>query len=101
NFRAAQLGSTVFAQAREVVAVEEYGAARRDVQAGEQAKQRRLSASRWPNDRDERAVGYDEADVAQHGEAVVAALVFLGQLSSFEHDRVERDIRAGRAGVFT
>ena len=66
----------------------EHGAARRDVEAGEQAEQRRLAAAGRSDDGDERASGDREADVAQHGERVVAAPVFLRQLAGFEHEIV-------------
>ena len=60
DFRPAELRALIFVEAREIGAVEQHGAARRDVESGEQAEQRRLAAARGPDDGDERAVGNGE-----------------------------------------
>ncbi len=86
NFLAAKLGALVLVHRREVGVVEQHLAARRRIESGEQAEQRRLAAARWSDDRDERALRDGEGDVAQHGEPVLAAAIFLGQLSGNEHE---------------
>ena len=72
-------------KAVEIGVVEEHLTARRRIETGEQAEQRRLAASRRPDDGDEGALRDGERDVAQHGELVVAAAIFFGEVPGNEH----------------
>jgi hypothetical protein len=85
HLRSAKLRPLIFRKAGQVGAVEQDRAARRHVESGEESEQRRLAASRRPDDGDEGAVGHGEGDVAQHGETVLTALIFLRQPDGFEH----------------
>jgi hypothetical protein len=85
NFRAAKLCAAILAQPGEILAVEQHGPVRRDVEPRQQAEQRRLATTRRADDGDECAVRNREADVPQHGQAVISALVFLRQLASLKH----------------
>jgi hypothetical protein len=97
NFLAAELRALVLVEAGEVGAVHEDTATRRQVQARKEAEERRLAAARRPDNRDEGPIGDGEADVVQHGEARVAAPVFLRQLAGFEHE-TERVVWSGAGG---
>src|SRR4051794_33288038 len=70
NFLAAQPGTLVLIHAREVRAVEDDRTLRGNVETGEQAEQRGLATTRWPDNGHEGTIGNGEAHVAQHGEAV-------------------------------
>ena len=95
HFLAAQPGALVLVHRRQVGVVEDDLAVRRGVEAGEESEECRLAAARRPDDRDERALRNGERDVAQHGEPVLAAAIFLGQLSGNEHadGKVEGEMR--------
>ena len=79
------LRALVFAQGRQIGVVEEHLPARRCIKSGEQAEQRGLAASRRPDDGDEGALRDAERDVAQHGQLVVAAAIFFGEVPGKEH----------------
>ena len=52
NFLSADACACVLVELAEIFAVEDHRAARRGIESGEQAEERRLAASRWTNDRD-------------------------------------------------
>ena len=85
DFFATELRALVLAEGRQVGVVEEHLTARRCIKTGEQAEQRRLAAARRPDDGDEGALRDAERDVAQHGQLVVAAAIFFGEVPGKEH----------------
>src|SRR5436190_22801692 len=85
DFLAAETSASVFIESAEVYVLEDDGAARRPIQPGEQAEQRRLAAPGRSHDCDEGALWNVERYILQHGERLLAALVFLGDVLCDQH----------------
>src|SRR5262249_49406060 len=75
NFLSADAGTSILVETREVDTIEDHRSARWGIESGEEAEERRLSAARRADDRDEGALGYREAHVAKHGELVFTTMV--------------------------
>ena len=78
NFLSSQPCPGIFREGAEVGAIERHAGY---VESGEKAEQRRLPAPRWPDDRDERALGHHERDIAQDRENATTAGVRFGQIT--------------------
>src|SRR5262249_34358346 len=79
--------------------VQEDLASRRRVQSRQQAEERRLSAPRRSHDRDECALRDREVHVAQDRQRVLTAAIFLGKVTSNEHEPREEGSRKREAGA--
>ena len=82
----AQLRQRVLVESGDVHVVDQHGAGRRRVQAGDQSEERRLAAARRSDDRHELAVRDLQRQRVKNGQRLAAAGHGFGNVSQLDHD---------------